>query len=305
MLSTLKHAITDRWFLQSIEKYRSKMGPKLAAPFAAHYEACRTAYTPHPIDKQLSAAAERFSIDGFATYWSERNRVLADSMLGKIKALEAAGHCPWNDDYMFTRDPWQEFPEIEEIFKSELNDFVEAIYGSHAKIFYAKLYKSVRRSAEPEGSQLWHSDGGPGTCTNVMLYLSEGTKENGAMEVICWQDAKKIFPGEKAAMRKLLPEAAAQAGRPLQRMEMRTVLTAWYRDQIAARGILVSQPTGQPGMVLAFRNNTIHKGGFPSEGHVRYVIVFHIYPSLAPMPYEKYRNTGVAKTGAFPANPAF
>jgi hypothetical protein len=305
MLSVLKHTITDRLFLRSINKYRSKMGVRLAAPFAAYLEKCRATYTPHPISQQLIAAAERFSSDGFVAFWNEHNKSLADSILSKIKSMEAAGNCPWNDDYLFTRDPWQEFPEIEELFKSGLNDFMETLYGSHAKIFYAKLYKAVRTSSEPEGSQLWHSDGGPGTCTNVMFYLSEGTRENGAMEVVSWQDSIKIFADEKVAMRQMSSGRTDQSGKPLQRIEARRVLTDWYGDQIEERRIRVSQPTGEPGMVLAFRNNTIHKGGFPSEGHVRYVIVFHIYPSMTPMLYEKYRDVGVPKTGAFPPDPAF
>ena len=149
------------------------------------------------------------------------------------------------------------------------------------------------------------SDGGPGTCINVMFYLSEGTSSNGAMEVVSWKDSKKIFADERPALRKLLATRAPQDGSKMARLKAREILTEWYREQIAARRVSVEQPTGEAGLVLAFRNNTIHKGGFPDPERVRYVIVFHVYPSTSPLAYDTYRRLGAAKTGALPADPAF
>jgi hypothetical protein len=57
-------------------------------------------------------------------------------------------------------------------------------------------------------------------------------------------------------------------------------------------------------MVLAFRNNSLHRGGFPEPGHTRYVCVFHCYPSDRPTRYERYREHGILKPGSYPADPA-
>lgn len=305
MLTALRQLISDRRFRTSIEKYDSRMGPKLAAPFMKYLQKCRAAYTPREVAPELKLAAARFAVDGFATYWSERNKELADSILAKVRDLEASGTSPWDADLVFTRDAWREFPELEELFKAGLADFIESIYGANLKVFYAKLYKAVRSSPVPQGSQLWHSDGGPGTCINVMFYLSEGTRENGAMEIISWRDAKKIFADERSSMRQRQPAAGEVSANQSPRLQARERLTNWYKEQIAKRAIRVEQPTGSPGLVLAFRNNTIHKGGFPEEGFVRYVIVFHVYPSPTPLAYDALRQAGAAKRSGVPADPAF
>lgn len=302
MISALKNVYTDWRFRNNLEQYESRMSGDAAAPFTEFQARCRAAYRPRTIDADVQAAAAQFAEDGFASYWSARHQPLAEAILAKVKALEAQPESPWDADQVFTRDAWLEFPEVETIFKTGLADFVEAIYGSNLKVFYAKLYKAVRIKDQPEGSQLWHSDGGPGTCINLMLYLSEGSTANGAMEVVSWKDSKKIFADERPAMRKIL---AAHRGEKLSRLKSRELLTEWYRDQIAARRVRIVQPTGKPGLLLAFRNNTIHKGGFPDRDQERYVIVFHLYPSLTPIDYETYRHKGASKTGSQPASPAF
>jgi hypothetical protein len=302
VISALKNLYTDWRFRNNLEKYDSRMSADVAAPFTEFHARCRAAYQSRTIDEPVRVAASQFAEDGFASYWSAQHHPLASAILGKVKALEAQPESPWDADYVFTRDAWLEFPEIETIFKTGLADFVESIYGSNLKVFYAKLYKAVRTKEQPEGSQLWHSDGGPGTCINLMLYLSEGSAANGAMEVVSWKDSKKIFADERPAMRKIM---AAHRGEKLSRMKSRELLTEWYREQIAARRVKIEQPTGDPGLLLAFRNNTIHKGGFPDRDQERYVIVFHLYPSLTAPDYEMYRRNGTPKTASQPASPAF
>ena len=301
MLSAMKHLLTDWRFRRNLGKYNSRMSADMAAPFTAFHARCRAAYAPRAIANDITTAASQFAEDGFASYWSPRLQPLAEAMLAKVKEMEASGD-PWDADYVFKGDAWLEFPELEEAFKAGLADFIESIYGSHLKVFYAKLYKAVRTTDRPTGSQLWHSDGGPGTCINLMLYLSEGTRENGAMEVVSWKDTREIFTEERPAMRRIM---AQHKGEKLSRLQARELLTAWYAGQIATRGVTIQQPTGAPGLALAFRNNTIHKGGFPNPDHVRYVIVLHVYPSLLPLDYASYRRNGAAKTGSQPADPAF
>ncbi len=281
------------------------MGRTLAPAYAKYHSKCQAAYVRHSAAPEPEAV-RHFRDDGFAAYWTDQNKVLADSILAKIKVLESEGKPIWDDDFGYVGDLFNEFPEVEQLFRSSLNEFLETAYGSYVKIFYGKLYKSVRSLAVPSGSQIWHSDGGPGTCTNVMFYLSEGTKENGAMEAVTWDVSRKLFSLEKAEMRRRIAKRAKELDRSLNRNEIRDTLSNWYGEEILTNyGDRHFQPTGQPGMVLAFRNNTIHRGGFPDEGHTRYVIVFHIYPSETPMPYDKYKEAGIPKIGAYPKNPDF
>ncbi|MEM9543999.1 MAG: hypothetical protein AAGA60_31510, partial [Cyanobacteria bacterium P01_E01_bin.42] len=56
--------------------------------------------------------------------------------------------------------------------------------------------------------------------------------------------------------------------------------------------------------IVPFRNNTIHRGGYPKqEERIRYVCVFHCYPSSRQTPYERYRKLGIAKTGSYLKQP--
>jgi len=58
------------------------------------------------------------------------------------------------------------------------------------------------------------------------------------------------------------------------------------------------------GLLVPFRNNILHKGGYPEAGRVRYVCVFHLYPSVTATPFERYRKVGIAKVASYPKDPA-
>ena len=306
ILTSIRNNISDYLFTRSINLHGSKMGLTLAPIFSKYHKKCIAAYQPNTKNPELLLATRHFHDDGFASYWTEQNKALADSMLKKIKALEAENRFKWDDDFIYSGDLYNDFPEVEKLFRENLNDFLEAVYGSNIKIYYGKLYKSIHDSHGSSGSQIWHRDGGPGTCTNVMFYLSEGSTENGAMETITWTASKNIFLREGAEMRARQAKREKELGRTLSKIELRDLSSNFYREEIETHyRDSHFQPTGQSGMVLAFRNNTIHKGGFPEYGHTRYVIVFHIYPSETPIPYNKYRKDGIPKTASYPKNPAF
>jgi hypothetical protein len=57
--------------------------------------------------------------------------------------------------------------------------------------------------------------------------------------------------------------------------------------------------------VLAFRNNVLHRGGFPLPGHERKVCVFHLYPAAQAVPFAAYLERGLGKTASYPVNPAW
>lgn len=304
MFAVIKNVITDRQFILGIELFKSRMGKFSAEPYANYLKHCQAAYLASSNKPNISQINLTFQRKGFVTHWSEKTKEAANSILAKIQAAEISGNFPWADDYTFSRDVWHEFPEIEQIFRSDLEPFFKSIYGCNVKIFFGRLFKSVP-SYKPAGSQLWHADGGPGTCINALFYLCETSAKNGAMEIIDWDDSLAIFRGEKKAFRRILAESVNKNGAALSRVEARASLATWFGGQIAERKIPTFRPSGEAGLVVAFRNNNIHKGGYPEEGYTRYAIVFHIYPADMPLDYDRCHTNGVCKTAPYPADPAF
>jgi hypothetical protein len=304
MFAVIKNTITDRLFILGLELFKSRMGKFSAKPYAIYLQHCQKSHHVSSEKSSISKLNLTFQRKGFVTYWSEKTKEAANSILAKIQAAEVSGTFSWAADYTFSRDVWHEFPEIEQIFRSDLEPFFKSIYGCNVKIFFGRLFKSVP-SFKPEGSQLWHADGGPGTCINALFYLCETNSQNGAMEIIDWDDSLAIFRSEKKAFRHMLAESVNKNGAELSRVEARARLATWFGGQIAERKIQTFRPSGEAGLVLAFRNNNIHKGGYPEEGYTRYAIVFHIYPANMPLDYDRYHTNGVSKTAPYPADPAF
>jgi hypothetical protein len=58
------------------------------------------------------------------------------------------------------------------------------------------------------------------------------------------------------------------------------------------------------GTVVPFRNNCLHRGGFPDPNHERRVMIFHCYPSHVPTDWDLYDRKGLGKTVPYPKAPA-
>ncbi|MEB3213687.1 MAG: hypothetical protein VKL39_20230, partial [Leptolyngbyaceae bacterium] len=207
----------------------------------------------------------------------------------------------WDKEYRYARgDIFKTFPELEEMFSGKMGAVIRSIFGSHFKIFYGVLYKSVRIGNEPQGSALWHSDSGPGTCVNIMFCLNTTDRSNGAMEFVPWDVSLSLFSSERAAMRDLVTNGQRD------RLEIRKSMCDYYNARINQDfSDRITCLNGSPGLLLAFRNNVVHRGGFPEDGKVRYACVFHLYPSISQAPLDTYRANGVSKNGPFPTDPAF
>jgi hypothetical protein len=298
LIDRMKRPITDFLWLRALRTHKSRLGRHAAPAFTAYLERCRR-HSPAAVsaDPAIKAAADTFNALGVTHIQTEASRELAQALLQKIAAEEQAGPI-WDADGRYANgDIFEKFEEIEDILRGDAGDLVRSIYGAHFKIFFGVLYRSVRDHDEPEGSQLWHADGGPGTCINLMYCLSPVSAKNGSMECLPWPESVEIFAGERAALR---------AAGPLQGNARREARAAYYGNEIARRfADRVVQPESGPGLIYAFRNNCVHKGGFVEPGNERYVIVFHVYPSIEPTPFETYRQTGIGKREANPEGPAF
>jgi hypothetical protein len=300
----LREAVSDGLEYRAIRTHRSRLGRRSAPLYTAHWSRCRAAFDgTTPDDPEIARAAGEFDGKGFTSLWTPDSGKLAQSMYERIADEERRGLDIWDREHRY-RDIYAAFPEIEQLFRGPVGAFLTALYRAHFKIFYGVLYKSERRHDRPTGSQLWHADGGPGTCTNVMVYLKDVEKEDGAMQCLPWEVSLKVFKGERAAVRRWLATEQA-AGRTPSAQDVRDAKCDYFRQRIERHYTgAVEQPTGPAGLILPFRNNIVHRGGYPETGRTRYACVFHVYPSDKPTPYERYRRTGIGKSESYPRDPA-
>lgn len=306
MLTRLRQSVGDKLWLYSVGKHRSRLGFRDAPRYTTYLQ---RAQSSAPIaaagDPEILAAAANFAREGWAAFWRPENGELAHAMLQRLHDEEAQGLTTWlpNGRYALG-EIYIKFPEIESLFRGSLGDFLHGVFGTHFKIYYGVAYRSRHDPEGAKDSALWHADGGPGTCINVMFCLSPVSTENGAMECLPWQDSLELFRTERRMVRERLAEAL-RAEPDLDRQGRRKVLTDYYRDRIAAEfSHRIVQPVGGAGLVFAFRNNLVHKGGFPKPGYERQVCVFHVYPSDKPTPFDRYRMEGIPKSGPYPTDPA-
>jgi hypothetical protein len=306
---TLRHArraLAEYLAFRDVKLHKSRLPGAQARLYTDYLERSRASYrgAGGPRDRDLRPAVADFETKGFARFWTEENRLLAASMFDELRRDEQAGAKIWDEDHRYHQDVYRRFPQIEGLFRGSLGAFLEAAFGAHFKIYYGVLYKSERIADAPAGSQLWHYDGGPGTCVNVMFYLRDVVAEDGAMQCVPWSVALRVYRQEMREIAGRIEEAIERRG-PLSRQELRSLRCEYLASKIE-EGFAdrVEQPVGPAGTVLAFRNNSLHRGGFPEPGHSRYVCIFHCYPSLEPARYERYRDLGIPKRSSYPADPA-
>jgi len=299
--SALRQKISAYLELQSVKRHGSRLGRRWAPAYTKYLDRCRAKFigdVDAPVE--IERAARDFQKKGFATLWNERTAELAETIFAKIQQEEKAGLNVWDADQRYHAEVYTKFPEIERLFRGPLGSFLRAVYKTHFKIFFGVLYKSERIQNGPSGSQLWHTDGGPGTCINVMFYLKDVSREDGAMECLPWDASLEIYRKELLSAevhRRSRAVSAHTSERDVKCSFYLNEISESYRDR-------VEQPAGRAGLLLSFRNNILHKGGFPEPNRTRYVCVFHCYPSDRPTPFDRYATAGLPKKGSYPKDPA-
>ncbi len=295
MIELLRSIVGKRLWLHSTRRHKSRLGRKLAPKYSNYLKvAQRSKAGAISTQSEMVSQATQFKNDGWAAFNPKSSQELAKAMWEKILAEEKAGFTVWNAEGRYALgDIYLRFPEVDKLFHSELGDFLRACYGADFKIFFGVCYKSKYDPAGASGSQLWHADGGPGTCINLMWCLSPVSRENGAMECLPWADTLALFESEQSIKQR--PGSSK-----------RDVLAGHYETEIGRRfADHIIQPNGDSGLLFSFSNNLVHKGGFPQPGHERYVCVFHIYPSAVPTPFDLYLKNGIGKRASYPVDPAF
>ena len=302
MLESLRNIASDWLALRSIQQHRSRVGRHDAPKYTAYLEKARAAYSGRlPPAGELARSLDAFGHDGVTSFVTATTADVAKSVAGRLAVLERSGQA-WEPESEFGNqnyrgDVYRDFPEIEQLFAGPLGVFLENHFECHFKVFFGTLYRSTSAAGRRLGSQLWHSDSGPGTCVNVMFYPFETDAQSGTLEVLPWPFSLALYRKERAALRRRLGAGAVGKNRD--------ALCAWYGEQIEAHyAAEVRHPFGSAGMVVPFLNNTLHRGGYPAPGRTRVAMVFHCYPSHVPASFERYRQRGIAKKAPFPADPA-
>jgi len=287
---------------RSMRLHRSRIGWRVAPIYSNYLKYCKKV---NPLTTQpslnITKAIEEFELRGFTHFCTPNTNAIAQKIKHKMDHREANGESIWHDrtefgNSSYAGDAWNDFPELEELFREELGDFLTTFYQTHYKIFYGTLYRSERID-DRIGSQMWHSDSGPGTCINILYYLQETTPEDGPLEVLEWNKSLELFILEKKLWFKGKLDSYGDT--------KRDQISNWYTERINAEGQgLVHQPCGPAGLVVPFLNNTIHRGGYPATGRNRTALVFHCYPSHKPTNLSRYKVTGISKVAPYCKDPS-
>jgi hypothetical protein len=303
VLEELRHRVGDYLELRAIKTHRSRLGRHVAGRYSRYLQECQMKFGGQPSPGAVASAVEAFRRKNVASFWTPENAELARGIYAEVQRHERSSSI-WNEHRQYRADIFQSFPQTEGLFRGSVGDFLRSVFRAHFKLYYGTLYKSERASTEPSGSELWHADGGPGTCIILMFYLKDVAREDGALECLPWDQSLAVYRGERVAFRRRLRRETA-AHPSLDREAVRKIRCDYFGEMIDRYyRPYVEQPVGPAGLVAAFGNNVLHKGGYPESGRSRCVALFHCYPSDKPTPFERYRAHGIPKVASYPQDPA-
>jgi hypothetical protein len=308
LLNAVKTELSNHLTLRSIRRYRSRVGWQSAGKYERYLKRCRAKYTGSlPADPAVMAAVDEFRRDGVTSLWTPDTERLALSIDAKVAQRVKRGEELWVDyspSWNYNGNVYCDFPEIEQLFRGALGSFLTLFYGTFFKVYRGVMFKTFNDAKGPVGSQIWHSDSGPGTCVNVMYYLHETDSQSGTLEALPWRDALAVYETEVKSIRQRLVDiyGTDRVSKDQRRLQVGKLygeeITRQYKNDIR-------QPCGKAGLLVPFLNNTLHRGGFPGTGRERRAIVFQFYPSAMPTPYQQYRTSGITVGNSYPKNPDF
>lgn len=145
--------------------------------------------------------------------------------------------------------------DLYRVFRSLLDPVLSAYYGGR---WAARDIYCYRNQPVPavQGSYAWHNDNYPTGSLKVMTYLTPvRSLEDGPLTV-----AKGSHAGFEPNL-----------GRVGDRFE-----DAWVKERFE-----LVHAFGEPGTVIVFNNNSVHRAWDPSRGH-REALNFTVFPSLLP-----------------------
>lgn len=309
MLEQLRHQASDFMWRRSLRRYESNMEWRSAHRYHDYLKRCQRAFDEAvpELDDELKRALRDFRNDGVSKFITDETAGLASAIAETMTRREADGDMVWGTETsdvrqnLYTGDLWFDFPEVRALLRGPLTRLLIAHFRAWPKFLYGTAFRSQRLRDHPIGSQLWHSDSGPGTCVNVLVLLSDVGEHDGALQVVPWPETFETFQQQPSVMRKRL----ADAPEAVDKVAQREILCRYYEESIeAGMADKVRAMTGPIGTVVPFRNNCLHRGGFPEAGHERKVMIFHCYPSHRPTNWDHYDRNGLGKSEGYPRDPA-
>ena len=302
----IKSLLSSYLRLRSIKKHHSRIGWRDAPKYSKYLKYSRRCIKQNiPPAGVLKDAVNEFNLQGVTSFATPSTEKLAGEMFKRLIQKEKDGLDIWSDANIeygnkgYIGNIWNDFPEIEKLFRNDIGLFLMNYYKCYFKIFYGTLYIS-ENVGERRGSQMWHSDSGPGICVNIMFYLDVTDSSSGVLQAIPWSQSEEIFRKEIIYFRNNNHKI-----KQMPKEEFRFLLDEFYNKNIQEfYENKICSPLGKSGLVVPFLNNLIHRGGYPEKGKKRYAFVFHCYPSHKKTNFEYYKNNGIAKSKPYPKNPA-
>ena len=245
--------------------------------------------------------ADKYNEFGYATFSNNEIKKNSEAILDKISNLNK----PWKNqgrlDYSNIEDLKNEFIQI---FDNGVDAFIKSSFNSDYRIFYHVIYRSKNLNNQiPEGSALWHADGGPGICMNLMICHTPVDSFNGAMKVIPWKYSKNILVKTFYNYKNWRIKKSKNELKSFDRNSHRSIKCESLRKLIDTKSIKYFQPnTNKSGLIYAFNNNCVHAGGFTKPGFERIVSVMHIYPSTKVTTLKEKFKTNHKKIEPYPKN---
>lgn len=300
--------IREELIRHNLYRHGSSLGWRQAAKYTRYLARCRkTSPVPSSGNPVIREEADKFKSFGVASIQTPAIIAAGVKFANKVRELEKHRNI-WAGDAgtnvrQYQGNVLKEHPELLDLLKTDIREFLVSVYGCPYKIFYMKFLKSLHEVESATGSQLWHSDAGPGTCINALFFPEGVSKEHGAIEVLPMTESRKLFVEELRERRKLRKSGLVQHET---KSQIRDFKAAYYTARMQ-KGLTkhVVQPTSNKPLFVFFRNNSIHKGGFPEKNYDRLALMLHFYPSSSELDLEKYALSGLPKTAPYPVDPAF
>lgn len=305
ILSNLRFSlklIVKRFF---IKKYKTTMFFLHAKKYNNYLNKCKKTFSSLDNQPKHVNAAKKYLKTGACFFQDEVTIKIGKLILNKIK--NSNNKLNWNvnkkiNKINLTSDVLKSFPELKELLERVVEPIANNIYKCNYKIFFGVMFKSKHFNNEAKGSALWHSDGAPGTCVNVMFYPNGVTKKQGAMQYISWDDSVNLI----LECDKFIANKYNSSIKKFSKEDVRTSKANFYENGIALnKNINVYQPTSKKGSILFFQNNCLHKGGHPEKNEERLALIFNIYPHENKPDYEDWFQNGKKKSTNYPIEPAF
>ena len=306
MIKELKNIFSNWVFAYSIDKYKTSMFFSDAKKYYKHWSLCKKKYNNYQENSDLiKKLTDEFNHKGFTSLQTIENNKFALSILKKIKIKDKSSKNFWDNDKNYreySQNIFLDFEELEKVFKGTLGKLLRNIYQCDFNIFRGKmLHSKTSNDDNASGSQLWHSDGNPGTCINVMFYITEASSKMGAIEILPWEKSKILLNERRLTLKEGTNKLVKSS--QLDKNMTRKISTDFYKNKIDnGYKKFVETRTGDPGLICLFLNNTVHKGGFPDKGKERYVCIFQCYPSDTQANFRDYKKNGFGSAISYPRN---